>query len=63
MILRKNTIDNSVRYIPKSEQTKERKIIPNTKKTGSLSCKQNKNTSQNYKKFLKSNSAQSFKYS
>ena len=32
MVLRKNTIDNSVRYIPKSEQTKERKIKPNTKK-------------------------------
>ena len=26
MVLRKITIDNSVRYIPKSEQTKERDI-------------------------------------
>ena len=26
MILRKITIDNSVRYIPKSEQTKEKQI-------------------------------------
>ena len=40
MTLRKITIDNSVRYIPKSEQTRENK----TKKikAGSLPRKQNK---------------------
>ena len=48
MTLRKITIDNSVRYIPKSEQTKERE----TKKikAGSVPRKQNKNISQNSKK-------------
>ena len=51
MILRKITIDNSVRYIPKSEQTKE--IKPKTIKTGSLPRKQNKNISQNSKNSLK----------
>ena len=28
MTLRKITVDNSVRYIPKSEQTKEKEIKP-----------------------------------
>ena len=51
MTLRKITIDNSVRYIPKSEQTK----------AGSLPRKQNKNISQNNKKFLKV-TASGFKY-
>ena len=51
MTLRKITIDNSVRYIPKSEQTKERDIMPKTIKAGSLPRK--KNVSQNSKKFLK----------
>ena len=32
MTLRKITIDNSVRYIPKSEQTKEKQIEPKPKK-------------------------------
>ena len=31
MVLRKITNDNSVRYIPKSEQTKESDIKPKTK--------------------------------
>ena len=49
MTLRKITIDNSVRYNPKSEQTK--KIIKSKPiKTGSLPRKQNKNISQNSKK-------------
>ena len=44
------TIDNSVKYIPRSEQTQERDIKPNTIKNG----KQNKkNFSQNKKKFRK----------
>ena len=36
MVLRKTTIHNSVRYIPKSEQTKERDSKSKTMKTGSL---------------------------
>ena len=42
MVLRKKTIDNSVRYNPKTEKTKERDIKPKTKKAGSLPRKQNK---------------------
>ena len=53
MTLRKITIDNSVRYIPISEKTKDKDIKPKTIKTGSLPRKQNKNISQNSKKFLK----------
>ena len=49
MTLRKITIDNSVRYIPKSEQTRENKT--KTIKAGSLPRKQNQKTSQNNKKF------------
>ena len=52
MTLRKITIDNSVRFIPKSEQTKEEDIKPKTTKAGSLPCKQNKKISRNSKKFL-----------
>ena len=62
MTLRKITIDNSVRYIPKSEQTKEKEIKPKTIKAGSLPRKQNKNCSKNNKKFLKNVSASGFKY-
>ena len=51
MTLRKITIDNSVRYIPVTEKTK----------VGSLPKKQNKNISQNNKKFIKNNSASGFK--
>ena len=40
MTLRKITIDNSVRYIPKSEQMRENKT--KTIKTDSLPRKQNK---------------------
>ena len=36
MTLRKRTIDNSVRYIPKSEQIKEKEIKSKTIKAGSL---------------------------
>ena len=54
MTLRKITIDNSVRYIPKSEQTKESDIKPKTRtiKTGSLPRKQNKNCSRIIKNSL-----------
>ena len=55
MSLRKITIDNSVRYIPMIEKTK-------TIKAGSLSRKQDKNISQNNKKFLKKVTASGFKY-
>ena len=58
MTLRKITIDNSVRFIPKSEQNRE-KI--RTIKAGSLPHKQNKKISQNNKKFLYNVSASGFK--
>ena len=54
MTLRKITIDNSVRYIPKSEQMSENK-------TKTIPRKQNKNISQNNKKFLNNVSASGFK--
>ena len=60
MVLRKITIDNSVRYIPKSEQTKEENIKPKTTKAGSLPRKQNKKISQNSKKFLNNVAASGF---
>ena len=62
MTLRKITIDNSVRCIPKSEQTKERDIKPKTKtnKAGSLPREQNKNISQNGKNFLENVAASGF---
>ena len=56
MTLRKITIDNSVRYIPINEQTKEKEIKQNK------NISQNKQPSQNNKKFLKSISASGFKY-
>ena len=58
MVMRKITIDNSVRYFPKSEQTKGREDKPKTIKAGSLPSKQNKNISQNNKNI----SAQGFNY-
>ena len=62
MVLRKITIDNSVRYIPKSEQTKKN-IKQNTIKSNSTpKKKQTKIISQNNKKFPKHFSAQGFKY-
>ena len=51
MTLRKVTIDNSVKYIPKSEQTRDFK--PKTMKNNSLSRKQGKIISRNNKKFVK----------
>ena len=42
MTLRKITIDNSVRYIPITEKTKEKEIKSKTIKAGSLPRKQNK---------------------
>ena len=59
MTLRKISFDNSVRYIPKSEQMRENKT--NRIKTDSLPRKQNKKISQNNKKFIKNVSASGFK--
>ena len=42
MTLGKTTIDNSLRYVPKSEQTKERDFKPKTIKASSLPRQQNK---------------------
>ena len=44
MVLRKIAIDNSVRYVPKSEKPKEKEIKRKTTKPGSLPRKQNKKT-------------------
>ena len=50
MVLTKKPIDNSVRYLPITEKTKEKEIKPKTLKAGSLPRKQNENISQNNKK-------------
>ena len=65
MTLRKITIDNSVRYIPKNEQTKSKKkqsdkIQPISAGGKSNTRKQNKNCSKNNKKFLKNVAASGF---
>ena len=60
MTLRKLTIDNSVRYIPKYEQTKERDSKPKTTKAGSLTTKQNKKISKNNKKIVEDFTAGGF---
>ena len=60
MVLRKITIDNSVRFIPKTAKTQEKEIKPKTIKAGSLPRKQNKNISENSKKFLKNVAASGF---
>ena len=53
MTLRKITFDNSVNYIPQSEETQERDNTPNTfqKKTLFL-VKKNKKLSQNNKNYI-----------
>ena len=53
MTLRKITIDNSVRYVPKSEQSKEKEIKPKKIKTGSLPRKQKKIFHRTIKNFFK----------
>ena len=58
MTLRKKTVDNSVRYVPKSEKRKETDIKP--KKAGSLHCIQNKKISRYIKKFLNNLAANGF---
>ena len=52
MTLRKTTVDNSMRYVPKSEKPKEKQIKPKTIKAVSLPRKQNKQLSQNNKKWF-----------
>ena len=61
MTYRKITIDNSVRYVPKSEETKERVSKPKTTKAGSIPRKQNQKFSQNNRKFLNNVSSSGFK--
>ena len=65
--MRKITIDSSVRYIPKSEQTKQFKQnkIKNKKQSEQIQHilgggKPNKKISQNSKKFLKNVAARGF---
>ena len=60
MVLRKKTIDNSLRYIPIRERTKETDIKQKTIKIGSLPCEQNKYISQNNKKFIENLAAGGF---
>ena len=54
MTLRKITVDNSVRYVPITEKTKEKEIKPKPIKAGSLPRKQNKKLSKNNKKWVAS---------
>ena len=58
MTLPKITIDSGAKYVPKSEQTRE--IKQNTIKNKSTPRKQNKNLSQNNKKFLKNLAREGF---
>ena len=53
MVLRKITIDKSVRFFPITKKSEEADINPKKLKTGSLPRKQNTIISQNNKKFLK----------
>ena len=59
MTLRKITIDNSVRYIPKNEQTKSKKQNDKIQPI-SGEGKQNKKFSKNNKKFVKDFTASGF---
>ena len=58
MTLRKITIDNSVKCVPKSEQTKEKEIKRKIIKAGSLPQKQK--CSKNNKIFLNNVAASGF---
>ena len=61
MVLRKITVDNSVKYIPITEKDIKQNTTKN-KKIQSISGggKQNKNCSKNKKKFLKNVAASGF---
>ena len=52
MTLRKITVDNSVRYIPKSEQIKDKNIKPKTIKAGSPHVNRTKIFHKRIKSFL-----------
>ena len=58
MVSRKITVDNSVRYVPKSE--KKQNQILNQKKAGSLPRKQDKKFSKNILKIVKDFTAGGF---
>ena len=60
MTLGKITIDSSLRYVPKIEQTKEKDDKPKTIKADSLPRRQNKNISRNSKKFFNNVAAGGF---
>ena len=60
MVLRKIANDNSVRYVPKKEQTKEKEIKPKTIKSSSLPRNQDKNFSEYNQKFPKDFAAGGF---
>ena len=53
MTLRKITVDNSVRYIPKSEQTIEKEIKPKKQKLVHFFANKTKNHHKTIKNFLK----------
>ena len=58
--MRKITVDNSVRYIPISEKTKQIGIKPKKIKASSLPGKQDKNFSKINKKFVRDFAAGAF---
>ena len=58
MVLRKTTIDNSVKYIPITENDIKQNTTKNKKISGG--GKQNKNCSKNNKNFLKNVAASGF---
>ena len=53
MTLRKITVDNSVKYIPQNEQTKQKDIKASTIKNNSIPKKQKKHFQQNNKNVVK----------
>ena len=64
MVLRKMTIDNSVKYVPITEKDIKQNTIKNKKQAEKIQSisggKQNKNCSKNNKKFLKNIAASGF---
>ena len=60
MVLRKITVDKSVRYVPKSEKTTETDIKPKKLKAGLLPRKQDKKFSKTGKKFVQDFTAGGF---
>ena len=60
MVLRKTNVYNSAKYIPKSEQTKDKDSKLKMIKNISLSRKQGEGISQNNKKIIKNIAAGGF---